>query len=558
MSEKIKLIKKIGLFLVIIASIGVFLWFHEGRMERLPFNNEAAFDFNEGWMLVNEKGEMSPITIPGKTQSRDSITILTKEYPKEINEKIAYAPVLGFRSAHQKVKVFIDEEEVYHFGYEEYGKIETAGSAWNFVRLPKEKIGSQITIVLESNYSNYNGIVNSIYIGSKAALLFKLLSLKFISFCISMLMFLLGIGLIGAFVVYSWKMKDKRGKGLLYLGSFSMLLGTWSLGETQMMQFFTGDLLCIYVATFISVLLMPIPLLKYFVSLNRYKSKKYLNWMIHYYYLQFIVFTILQMTGVRDYVENVNVYFASVLFSVFVVTLCMCHDYIVHKNKDIRDTLITVLLLMIFGFMETIWFYSHNFQISGNFIKTGVLIFIMVQAYSLVQKQIEIYRLNKEAKYYEELAMKDATTRCLNRRSFEDRIQKETITPNTMIIMVDINNLKIINDDYGHQVGDDAIKRTAHILMSVFGEYGECYRIGGDEFLIWSNHLSEKKVIEMIEQINNWCDQDNEQTEYDFGIALGWASYNTFVDNTIQDTIKRADQNMYQDKEYKKGIKTKC
>lgn len=56
-----------------------------------------------------------------------------------------------------------------------------------------------------------------------------------------------------------------------------------------------------------------------------------------------------------------------------------------------------------------------------------------------------------------------------------------------VVLIADLNNLKLINDTLGHQYGDEAIKLTADVLHSSFSDIGSCYRIGGDEFCVISN-----------------------------------------------------------------------
>lgn len=63
-------------------------------------------------------------------------------------------------------------------------------------------------------------------------------------------------------------------------------------------------------------------------------------------------------------------------------------------------------------------------------------------------------------------------------------IYKQTLMmkKDLQLILFDLDDLKKINDTHGHAVGDEAIKKAFDILNEIFKDYGECYRIGGDEF----------------------------------------------------------------------------
>ena len=74
----------------------------------------------------------------------------------------------------------------------------------------------------------------------------------------------------------------------------------------------------------------------------------------------------------------------------------------------------------------------------------------------------------------------DRTTQLLNRRCYEREI--ENMKSSAYVLILDINKFKQINDTYGHAEGDRCLALVAQQIFSVYGKYGFCYRIGGDEF----------------------------------------------------------------------------
>ncbi len=86
----------------------------------------------------------------------------------------------------------------------------------------------------------------------------------------------------------------------------------------------------------------------------------------------------------------------------------------------------------------------------------------------------------------------DPLTQIPNRKAFER--DKNRINDNCSLVMIDIDNLKSINDNNGHLFGDRVLKRLANTLSRVVKPYGNAYRIGGDEFLL----IVSQSAVEMV------------------------------------------------------------
>jgi GGDEF domain-containing protein len=69
------------------------------------------------------------------------------------------------------------------------------------------------------------------------------------------------------------------------------------------------------------------------------------------------------------------------------------------------------------------------------------------------------------------------------------------------VVYCDLNGLKQANDTYGHVAGDELILSCAHKLVSVFGDFGRCYRVGGDEFCVMCPTVTYKLFMECVEKL---------------------------------------------------------
>lgn len=145
----------------------------------------------------------------------------------------------------------------------------------------------------------------------------------------------------------------------------------------------------------------------------------------------------------------------------------------------------------------------------------------------------------------------DALTGAYNRYSFEqqlERIKKNPIV--TMIVTIDLNNLKIINDKLGHEAGDKAIKAVADYLMGKICK-GNLYRTGGDEFVIISDGILSDEFVYGISEKDITLDIGN--TILTMCISVGKYDYKGDSDIDIYEAFNRADKEMYINKsEYKK------
>lgn len=161
-----------------------------------------------------------------------------------------------------------------------------------------------------------------------------------------------------------------------------------------------------------------------------------------------------------------------------------------------------------------------------------------------------------------EVMRRDPLTNVNNRIAFEDRIKhlqseiNAASNENFIIAMFDVNNLKLINDSYGHDEGDSYLIRACHLICDTF-KHSPVYRIGGDEFVaILSGDDYENcdnLIIEMKNKMSPYSNKLPIPNDY-ISIASGIAAFNPDFDKNIHDTFKRADEEMYKNKSKMKKI----
>lgn len=123
------------------------------------------------------------------------------------------------------------------------------------------------------------------------------------------------------------------------------------------------------------------------------------------------------------------------------------------------------------------------------------------------------------------------------------------------IVMVDVNRLKQINDNYGHSFGDAYLRGCCHVICDVY-KHSSVYRIGGDEFVVILEGEDYEKRLKRLSQLKAEFDKAGSDTSADpwlrFSAASGMAE-RASDDNSVELVFKRADKAMYEDKmEFKK------
>ena len=112
-----------------------------------------------------------------------------------------------------------------------------------------------------------------------------------------------------------------------------------------------------------------------------------------------------------------------------------------------------------------------------------------------------------------------------NKKALEkqlQQIQDEDDTLDTGIMMFDLNNLKIINDTYGHEEGDVFIQTFASFLTRILTENSYLARFGGDEFLIIQRNTTWSQLEQMNIQLQTLIDEHNQTADHPLSYAVGY------------------------------------
>lgn len=145
------------------------------------------------------------------------------------------------------------------------------------------------------------------------------------------------------------------------------------------------------------------------------------------------------------------------------------------------------------------------------------------------------------------LSYRDVLTGLSNRRYFEEQIARlsQSTAEELTVILTDVNGLKMMNDAFGHEAGDQLLKTVAQALQEGFGDVGAICRIGGDEFVCLLPNIGNKEAVLMIEGVKNALlrlSLNGMVTSLSYGVATKRDT------ETVNEVIRRAEDEMYRHK----------
>ena len=199
------------------------------------------------------------------------------------------------------------------------------------------------------------------------------------------------------------------------------------------------------------------------------------------------------------------------------------------------------------------WFIG---QAGGYLIEYGVMFLCGLALNRMVCDHFrELYDTRVEAdteKHLREqifrISNTDALTAIANRQAFMTAFGDLSSAPtgeNITVVQMDVNGLKRVNDTLGHAAGDELIKAAAECISGVFSSYGECYRTGGDEFIVLlkGTHPSPKELAAALEKA---CAAYKElPDDMSLSISCGFASSADHPEYDMNALLKCADEEMY-------------
>lgn len=237
------------------------------------------------------------------------------------------------------------------------------------------------------------------------------------------------------------------------------------------------------------------------------------------------IFFTSQWTKIVTYYDETNHYHGGplnllpyVLFAFYTV-LFLVYNIIYFKEYS-KSTQPIILYLLIGSFIGATLYMSFLEDYDFTDLLTSSIVLYYLCFYIHLSKVDPLTTIGNRQSYYHDII------------SLNDDI--------TGVVSIDMNNLKLTNDTYGHEAGDVALRTIALVMKDYCGKKGLAYRIGGDEFVILYLNAKEEEIVESINRIKKNMDKTPYSCAY--GYEMRERKEN------IEYVVRVSDQKMYDNK----------
>ncbi|MBQ3703134.1 MAG: diguanylate cyclase [Oscillospiraceae bacterium] len=161
--------------------------------------------------------------------------------------------------------------------------------------------------------------------------------------------------------------------------------------------------------------------------------------------------------------------------------------------------------------------------------------------------------LEEDNRLLQQISLIDPLTNCRNRLSLRHDFPSYLHRP-VIVMMLDVDDFKSINDTFGHDQGDKALEITGKLLTDTFGK-DHSYRYGGDEFMVICTDTEKQEFMALVDKImNNRPSFKNGEEEIHINYSIGYSTGKPDDDSNLRNLFLLADKRLYQAKREGKNM----
>lgn len=515
------------------------------------FDSEVPARLNQVWTVEYQGKIMEsrlPVELKGKADETARFSTVLDDL-EGFGENI-YNSIM-FRAAHQYVKVYVDGQLIGESGYRQHTLLGDAPyNSWVLLRLPQQWQGKTLTIEQTGYYDGCTGILNGVFIGSKNALVFQVVHRALPRIVFNTAIMLVSLMLLGGGLLFQ---KRRIAYQLRYLSLFAMVTSLWLTLESGGYQLMFGKAPLVANGIFILFSLIPVLTARFLMTYESFFNDKFMSGAFWFSTAGFGAVHLLQFAGIADYLNTIVVIHVCLI----AIIAAIIRKYIwcrFVKRQQLLDKhlFVSCLLFAGFGCIDMLRFYLSNpSEQHVIYSQIGLLAFTLILAYFAIKKVFADSEASIREELFKKMAFTDLLTGLPNRNAYEQRMDFYRRNPDIhpIILVGDLNCLKEINDNRGHAMGDEAIICAGRELENQFDGYGRVYRIGGDEFCVMSENLSEELIREKAEKLKSALKGPALGLPFPVSLAVGW---HRECGEGIDAAFSAADMAMYREKERQK------
>ena len=305
-----------------------------------------------------------------------------------------------------------------------------------------------------------------------------------LNFCLCIIIFIIGVSTI--VLGMCGIMKDE----FVSLGLFACFTALWSVNDTMFLQIITQKPEIIRALSYIAFALIPFPPVAFISKITGVKNRMPLVVAAALVAIHLVSTVVFAASGLVDFHYSVHI---SRILIVAAMIMCIIMTISALRQKNLNKKLLATITIgvgcAVAGAVTDLVRYMLTesvIQGVGLYTRLGIFVFMLVFTVYIITDYSRVRVESGKAEIMEKLAYIDALTGLNNRLAFNEKeiaLKADGRSENCVIVQLDINNLKVVNDVYGHNEGDRHIRAAADIIQKSFEDFGICYRTGGDEFI---------------------------------------------------------------------------
>ena len=513
-----------------------------------PSNNGTMtpIELTKGW-TVFEDGEKTaenitmPYLVKDKKAHQIDLFITLPEIPYEYTILTAYKDELN-------LTLLLDNEVLLESNFSP-SKHEKKVNGTSFLHLPLVGNPTGKELHLKLNRTNFPFYTISPEVSLHDSLDTRILFLSRNHLGFFLMTTIATLGLLLLIVTLLTSKKKIIYSPQLYLALFVFVTSLWVLCNTRAIQFFTENTLLIHYLEYISFYSIP-TLIWAYIWLNWHKFGNLSITALTMNLTLFIAVLTLKLVNVSDFISFRSFFHLIILMNALVL-IYVGVKLGLSATKSLRIFFVGFLLFAICCVIDIIRFYlSFSPTTMTTFFQLGLVLMLICLTLSYALTINEKIKTQINASIYKNLAYSDKLTGLRSRLAFEEDLEQlqRTLKPQDELVMVniDFNDFKQINDTFGHLCGDNVLKLIADALNSLFHGIAQCYRIGGDEFCIIAINHDAGEIQKLLYKLNPLLQQN--KNNFSVSASFGIAVYNRFLHSTLNEVFESADSRMYQNK----------
>ena len=514
-------------------------------------NDVFSENLSDGWMLSDPDGTRSEITFPYDYPDGNPNIQMIRTLPQ-----VPDHAVLQIMCNYKSMTAYVDGEEIFHALPSTFGMVKTdMGHYVALIPLNSEHSGKEIVIHITERESGYRSEIRYVRLTSASQYGFQILEENAMHLVFALVMLICVIAAIGTWFVFWMRngiIPEESYHSLLWIGLFAASVGTWFFTEAYVWAISTGAFAASGTLNYLALSLMPVSLLGILKSICTEKLVS-LRWFVIIAKVMLITEWILFLTGLVDFsgmlvLMQMECAVAAAIFAVFLAwkrELFLVGDVVRYGMWVLLGMLVITLVAYSRGGNWLYWALGAVFVIIAS---------VMVSAFMKLNLAIKDIAQTEQ---YKEHALTDIMTGLKSRYAYTifEAQQKVGYPSKALHLMfLDIDMLKKTNDTLGHVAGDEMIIAVSNCIKDAFGDVAECFRMGGDEFLV-ATTAEEEVVQERLALFNRLVSKWSGRYVNSLTVSYGIAAASEHPDMDFEELLKTADSIMYDRKKQQTGCR---